>query len=422
MIDRYAYEPVRVIFSDYYKLALWAQIEVDYLHARREVGDPLITAELISEVRETPTPTPDLVKGYENQYGHDVVGFLAAWTRNMSRAAQSQVHLGLTSSDLVETTLYEQLTSAQAIIGYQLQRLESTLLRRVKVDGDLVRIGRTHGQVAEPTTLGWRFQAWSDTVSDLYFAGTALGPRLRIMKTPGAVGDMRLLGEDVADAVATSRRLRLRRSTQVLPRQPLLAWAAWMVQVVTLVEEVALEIRLASRSEVGEMMEGAAYRRAGSSAMPHKRIPVGSEQLSGLGRVARGYFAALAETAGALHNERDISNSSVERTVVPDLAELTAYMVDSLSQILANLKTNQKRMAQNAQVANKDSALVQYGLQRLGVPYLQARIEAGHWADVGGWEQGRILEVVNHDREEGAPYMGFTEFREAMEQAPWRPS
>jgi adenylosuccinate lyase len=398
VIDRYKNLAIRSVFSDSYKHINWRQIEVDYLTARKLLGDPDVTDEILKEVLRTPAPVPEFVAEVEHSYGHDVVAFLAAWTVKMSDATKSQVHLGLTSSDLVDTTFFEQLRAASFLINAELSRVHDQMKRFQKYYEGQTRPGRTHGQLAEPSLVSHRFNVWAETAWDLRVEGGRLIERLKVMKTPGAVGTARLLGMPVAQRVARTRQLTLVPSTQVIPRQRVVAWAAWCVQVVSLVEEIALEIRLSSRSEMAEMEEGNAARRIGSSAIPHKRNPIQSEQLSGLGRIARGYFAAVAETAGSLHHERDISNSSVERTVVPDLAELTAYMLNQVFLIGANLRVNVGAMIKNGRFL--DSAKAQFQLQRMGIPYLVARRLAAQWVEDIGWDYDEVLKVVQEYRPE----------------------
>lgn len=390
MIDRYNDPRVSRIFDWDSKYESWRLIELDALQARSQTGDESAKA-AYDEALLVPVPNFNLIDKYEMSSGHDVVGFLTAWTATMTPRTASQIHMGLTSSDLVDNTLFGQLSKTVRLYWRDLESLDRRLEWFKAAHIGTHRVGRTHGQWAEPTILAARFMVWQQTVAMIRSQTRELDKLLRVTKSPGAVGTMRLFGLPAAQHLADIRKTALVQSTQVIPRQRVLAWAGWVLQIVSLVEEIALEIRLSSRSEVGEMREGATDRRVGSSAVPGKLNPIGSEQLSGLGRVARAQFAAIAETAGALHHERDISNSSVERTSLVDLATLTGYMLTQIGRILDDLKIYPDKMFDNF-VRASDSAYVQWRLQQLGVPYIEASGLAHRWSILGGWD----VDMINH--------------------------
>lgn len=418
MIERYRSKFVETLFSDSQRFTHYCYIEIAYLEARQAAGDETITNKVLQHIRAFRAPTPEEVAAQEDAVGHDVVAFLYAWTKNMDSHAQSVIHRGLTSSDLVENVLSLQMRTMVEFIEQRLIVLAKQLSRLHLQYKDTPRTSRTHGQQAEPSRAGWRFFVWNGTISALREQANVLSHTLAAFKSPGASGDMRLLGREVgqrASHIWANDSVNMVPSTQVIPRQRMILWAGWMVAVASLVEEIALEVRLSSRSEVRELQEGAARDRVGSSAMPHKRNPIGSERLSGLGRLVRANFAAIAETAGALHHERDISNSSVERVAVPDLSHLVAFMTAEISDILDGLEINTVQMAKNINVS-RDSALVQYRLQGLGLPYAVAQVEAGLWAANGGWDYMRIMNLANNFRyEQGLPlFKTRSDFVEAM--------
>lgn len=395
MIERYRHPNIEAIFSDTHRWTLWSRVEKVYFRARLSENDPALTRKMVARLSDVGLPHRELIAIYEGKLGHDVVAFLAAWSATIDDdAIAAQLHLGLTSSDLVDNALFAQLNEVRESVMRGLGELVRLLEDLSDRHADSRRIGRTHGQVAEPTTFGWRFEVWMRTASLLHQQGYDLQSVVNVFKSPGAVGNMRLLGKAVANRAAASWGAPLLPSTQVIPRQRMVLWAAWLVAIVSLAEEIAMEVRLSSRSEVREMFEGRAEDRVGSSAMPHKRNPIAAERLSGLGRVARSMFAPIAETAGNLHNERDISNSSVERVVVPDLSHLVAFALAELLDLLTNLDINTTK-ANNMAGTVMDSALVQFNLQRLGVPYMIANEEARHQTAVGGWDYDRIIPIVN---------------------------
>lgn len=391
MIDRYNYPLISGLFSPKSTYEKWRQIELDMLKARDATGD-IAANKAFHEARLIPLPDFPTIRMAEGQYGHDVVGFLAAWTKNMTNSTASQIHMGMTSSDLVDNTLFMQLDATMfqllRLLGDLFNVLDDLRERHMKT----YRIGRTHGQHAEPTILSSRFIGWRDTAALIKQNGEAVRKSLRVVKTPGAVGTMRLLGLPTSQHFANIRKCVLVQSTQVIPRQRILGWAGWVLQAVSLVEEIALEIRLSSRTEVGEMREGGTSTRIGSSAMPGKANPIGAEQLSGLGRVARAQFAPIAETAGALHHERDISNSSVERTALVDLAVTSGYMLSRVVALLRNLTINVGQMW-NTQHSASDSAYVQWRIQQLGVPYLAASNLVRKWVALGGWDMDMVMDI-----------------------------
>jgi adenylosuccinate lyase len=376
MISRYENPVIRDIFSQKNTIQMWRDIEIQYLEARCVTGDPLVTREVLRQARCATTPTPEDVAECERVHGHDVVAFLAAWTADMPDEAASQVHAGLTSSDLVDNALFMQIREASIWITKGLAQLNDKLIELRRRYQDTPRISRTHGQHAEVGDFSWRFAVWQNTLSDLRGIGYAAAhDAVTVFKTTGVDGQMTILGQDVALLVSSSVHRRLVPSTQVIPRQRLITWAGWMVAVASLMEEIALEIRLSARTEVEELQEGAASRRAGSSAMPHKKNPIQSERVSGLGRVARSNFGAIAETAGNLHNERDISNSSVERIVVPDTCHLVAFMVAEMLEVLSDLQVNTQLMKARAD-AHDGSAWQMFDLQKEGIRYMDARDRA----------------------------------------------
>lgn len=390
MIDRYQDRDIASLFSDGFRYELWREIEVEYLFIRASLHDPMVTPDVIREISRTASPLPGKVMKYEMDLGHDVVAFLAAWTSDMSAAAASQVHYGLTSSDLVDNAMYRQVLLAGRHVHSLASDLHKVVHNLAVEFKDTKRAGRTHGQKAEVTTLGWRFRVWEDTLEMLVDEWIIMiEPDLNVLKTPGAVGNMQILGDAVAVGVARHRAAKLVASTQVIPRQRLAAWAGWCLRLISVCEEIALEIRLSSRTEVQEMLEGAAPDRVGSSAMPHKRNPIGSEQISGLARVARANFMAIMETAGALHNERDISNSSVERIVVPDLAHITTYILDRMAKLLLELRVDQGQMSKGARYLNSSRVLAD--LQRMGMPYMQAMGATRNWVENMGWDYEAVL-------------------------------
>lgn len=332
MIDRYQAPRALQYFSAERKLSHWRFITDQYAYAAGAPNGCFSTY---------PTPTPDQVVLQEKSTGHDVVAFLELYTQAMPGSIAKYVHHGLTSSDLTEYSTHVSIRRhADGVIDL-LGSLDAFLFPSELGQG--TRIGRTHGQLAEVTNARHQLLMYQHQIrriqGDLIrFVGIGL------LKTPGPTG---------CSPVSTPRMEEVARltnatpipSTQVLPRDYLLTWSCLYLRVVCLLESLATWVRLGSRAEVGELAEGA--ERIGSSSMPHKRNPIQSEKVCGLARAARGYVLAISESC-ALWEDRDLSNSSTERIVVPDLAAVVEHMLLCMVDVMKSLVVHRDVMVGNA--------------------------------------------------------------------------
>lgn len=276
-------------------------------------------------------------KTSEEKYGHEIVGFLSAYLDRLPDEVHPWVHLGLTSSDLVEYDLHEAIQEHRSRLNDEtVEALEAELSSYAGVYFETLRAGRTHGQTAEVTTLGHQFRVFGGSLARLRQSGSG---DWHTTKSPGPVGNSSL----------RDRPTRSITSTQIIPRDILLGWANDYLRLSNFLESLAMFIRLGSRSEIGEFREGRANQRQGSSAMPGKRNPIDCEKVCGLARIARGYHLALSEIQGSLWEDRDLSNSSTERIAVPGLAATVEHMADTMLQVILDLEIDTTQIGKNAQ-------------------------------------------------------------------------
>jgi adenylosuccinate lyase len=373
VIRRYAPSDLAALFSDEARFAAMLEVELLAVDAMEQTGiapsgvaatlraaAPVVDAEFVREVDDR-----------EEITRHDTAAFVDVVQSRMSVPEASWLHYGLTSSDVVDTALALQLTRALDVLLIDARALVSALAARARQTIDIPVAGRTHGMFAEPTTFGAKFalfclQAERDRVRlERAREGIAVG------KLSGAVGTYSAIDPAIEASVCAALGLAAVPATQVLARdrhaEVLYACAATAATV----EAFATEVRLLSRSDVGEAAEPFAAGQKGSSSMPHKRNPVVAERLCGLARVVRGYLVPGLEDV-ALWHERDISHSSVERVVLPDSIQLTGFLLRDATMLASGLEVRAKRARENLDVGSLGLvfsqavllALVDHGLGR----------------------------------------------------------
>lgn len=319
------------------------------------------------------TPTAAAVATREQWTGHDVVAFLSVYTDRMSAKEAALVHVGLTSSDLVDNGMFIAVRRHSSHMADQVDRFLPELRRWLAAN--TIRAGRTHGQIAAPTTLQHQLQAIATPMAEL-------SDELRdytvynVWKSPGPTGwaernDLSRAA-DAAQAVTTGPWAVV-PSTQVISRDYLLRWACLYLRLAALMENFAMLVRLGSRSEVGELREGAAATRIGSSSMPTKRNPIDSEKICGLANVVRGQFMAIASNT-TLWEDRDLSNSSLERVTVPDMAATVEHMLATSLKVAKGLQFDANRASRNL---NRSAVFVAQAQRVLQVVAFCGPIEAG---------------------------------------------
>jgi adenylosuccinate lyase len=354
MIARYSAPIANVCFSDQFKIRNWRHITDNYASASmEELGEKT----MIGELSAYKTPTPEAVRTREAETGHDVVAFLSVYTQDMPDNLKRHIHRGLTSSDLVDWAHFYALRFHAAEMLRSIDDLRGAVAKFDMVE--TARIGRSHGQAAAPTTLSHQLRVYTDLLVDIA-NDLHKFQREPIMKSPGPTGkDVATLPRR-AHAVSKLLGAEIVRSTQIIPRDYQIRWAALYLRLAGICENLAMLVRLGARSEVGELREGLSSSRVGSSTMPHKHNPIDSEKICGLARVVRGYFSTIAEN-NVFWEERDISNSSVERITVPDFAATMEHMMFTTVNVISNLQqtVNHERLCQSSTWTALAQTLVQ---------------------------------------------------------------
>ncbi len=344
MLERYSRPEMQQIWSLQNQYQSWLEVEVLACQAWSKVGE-VPEADAL-KITENASFTTERVQELEKVTKHDVVAFTRAVSESLG-AERKWVHFGLTSTDVVDTAQGYRLKQADDVLRADLNELLATIKQRALEYQDTVMIGRTHGVHAEPTTFGLVLASWyAELQRDIErFEHAAKG--VEAGKISGAVGTFANVPTSIEAYVCEKLGLRAQNiSTQVLPRDLHAEYISTIALIATSIERFALEIRHLQRTEVHEVEEHFAAGQKGSSAMPHKRNPIGSENLSGIARVLRGYQTPALEDVGLWH-ERDISHSSAERIILPDATTLLDYQLARFNRILTNLDVFPERMLQN---------------------------------------------------------------------------
>lgn len=344
MIDRYTRPEMKEIWSDKARYQCWLDVEIAADEAWSKLG--YIPAEDVEKIRQNATFTVEGINEIEAVTHHDVIAF----TRDVSKSLGPErkwVHYGLTSTDVVDTAQGLQLKKVNDILRQDIQDFMDILADRAREFKYTVCMGRTHGIHAEPTTFGLKLARWYSEMkrNQERFEHAAKG--VEAGKISGAVGTFAEVDPQVEAYVCQKLGLRPQEiSTQVLPRDLHAEYVAAIALVGTALENMATEVRSLQRTEIHEVEEHFAKGQKGSSAMPHKRNPIGSENICGCARVLRGNVVTAYEDVTLWH-ERDISHSSAERMTLPDSTALLDYMLHRFGKIIKNLDVFPDRMKHN---------------------------------------------------------------------------
>jgi adenylosuccinate lyase len=344
MIERYSTPEMAAIWSDTRKLAVWKEVETLVVEAWAELGKAPSSA--ATAARHAPEVDIEAWKEREQVTNHDVAAFVDLLAESVTEGGE-WVHFGLTSSDVLDTASGVLLTESGGLLLGALAELFETVKSRAFEFKDTPTIGRTHGIWAEPTSFGLKLANWAFEIQRDYERLTDAVAGVSFGKISGAVGTYAHTPPFVEAYVCTALGLGVEpASTQVIPRDRHAHYLSVIAGVGASVERFATEIRHLQRSEVGEAREAFRKGQKGSSAMPHKRNPIASENLTGVARVLRGYASAGLENV-ALWHERDISHSSVERIIIPDATGLLHYALRRMNGLVANLVVDAERMIEN---------------------------------------------------------------------------
>jgi len=337
------------IWSDQNRFQQWLEVELAASEALAELG--IVPAEAARLLRELAGFDVARIHEIEREVKHDVIAFTTAVAETMAvkghPEASRWLHYGLTSNDVVDTAQGLLLKQASAILLEGVRGLRAVLKRRAMEFRHTVQIGRTHGVHAEPITFGLKLAIWYEEAGRNLKRLEAAAEEVRVGKTSGAVGTFGHISPEAEELICARLGLAPAKvASQVVQRDRHANFVSALALVSALCEKIAIEVRHLQRTEVREAEEYFAKGQKGSSAMPHKRNPVTSEQICGLARVVRSNVQGAFEDI-ALWHERDISHSSVERVILPDSTILTDYLLDKTTSLVDQMMVYPERMRRN---------------------------------------------------------------------------
>ncbi|QXD15610.1 adenylosuccinate lyase [Rhodocaloribacter litoris] len=415
MIDRYTRPEMGELWSEEQQYQSWLEVELAACAAWAELG--VIPKEDVEKLYANARFDVRRIHELEKTTRHDVVAFTRAVSETLG-PEKKWVHYGLTSSDVVDTALSYRLKRANALILEAIDRLRAALAEKARAHRYTLMMGRTHGVHAEPTTFGLKMALYYDEMNRNRARFEAAAEGLRVGKISGAVGTFAHLPPEVERL--TCERLGLKPapiSTQVLQRDLHAHYLAVLALIGASLEKMAVEVRGLQKSEVREVEEAFGKGQKGSSAMPHKRNPVGSENITGCARLLRGYMVSAYENV-ALWHERDISHSSVERVVLPDATTLLHYALHRFAGIVEELVVYPEHMRRNM-----ERTFGLYNSQRLLLKLIDKGLSREAAYDLvqpramRAWEEERSFkEIVANDPEIRA-HLSREEIDEAFDPA-----
>ena len=376
MIPRYSRPEMTRIWEDERKLQRWLDVELAACDALADRG--LIPKQAAANIRARARFDVKRVKEIEATVQHDVIAFINNVAENVGPDAW-YIHLGLTSNDVVDTAQALQMVEAAELLIKGLEGLAGAIEKRAFEHKNTVMVGRTHGMHAEPMTFGLKLALWHSEVRRNIDRLAAARRRVAVGKMSGAVGTFAHIGPDVEAAALGSLGLEpVPIASQVVQRDLHAEYVGALAIAATSIERFATEVRHLQRTEVGEVEEPFGAGQKGSSAMPHKRNPIGCEQMSGLARLVRGYLHVALENIPLWH-ERDISHSSAERIVLPDATILLDYMIHRFTRIVAGMVVHPEAMRRNLELSG--------GLIFSGTVLLELARKGVTRDDAYGWVQ-----------------------------------
>lgn len=344
MIERYSLSPMKDLWTEEAKFQAWLDVELAVCDQWAKLGR--IPKADLARIKTRAKLDVPRIEQIEEEVRHDVIAFTTQLAERIGKSSRF-VHMGLTSSDVVDTALALRLRKASEIIGRDLAQVDKALLKLARWHAYTPMMGRTHGMHAEPTTFGLKTLVWREEIQRHQTRFGEAAADVSVGKISGAVGTAAHTG--IAFEEAVCRRLGLKAdpvSTQVVSRDRHAAFLCALGNIAGTIEKIATEIRHLQRPEIREVEEPFRSGQKGSSAMPHKRNPVQCEQLTGIARMIRAAVVPGLENV-ALWGERDISHSSVERVVLADACILSDYALSRLARILDGLVVNTERMRDN---------------------------------------------------------------------------
>jgi len=347
MIERYTRKEMGSIWKDEFKYKTWLDVEINACQARANMGD--IPQKDVDVIKSKASFDVKRVLEIEETTQHDVIAFLTNVAEYVGPESR-HIHYGMTSSDILDTTLSYQMKKAGEILLTDMVALKAALKKRALEHKNSICIGRTHGIHAEPTTMGLKFAQWyEETKRNIKRLESAV-ETISVGQISGAVGTFEHLSPKVEVYVCEQMGLRSEPvSTQVIQRDRHAEYVTTLAVIGATLEKIATEIRHLQKTEVLEAEEFFAKGQKGSSAMPHKRNPITCERIVGLARVLRGNAVAALENVSLWH-ERDITHSSVERIIIPDSCIILDYILDKTTKLIDNLLVYPENMKRNLNI------------------------------------------------------------------------
>ena len=345
MIERYSREEIKKIWDLEVKFAYYLKVELAVCEAYYQLG--VIPGENLREIREKASFTVERIDEIEREVRHDVIAFLTAVNESLGVENAKYMHMGMTSSDVIDTAFALQIKDSSEIILKDLAELIDVLKELSFKYKNTVCIGRSHGVHAEVTTFGFKLLNWLDEITRANESFKAALEEITVGQISGPVGTYSNIPPEVEEIACRELGLKSAKiSTQIISRDRHAKFMASLALIASLIEQFATEIRHLQKTEVREVEEGFGVHQKGSSAMPHKKNPVLCENLCGLARVVRSNALAAFENINLWH-ERDISHSSAERIIFPDSLILIDFMLHRFCGVMKNLVVHQDNMLKN---------------------------------------------------------------------------
>lgn len=346
MIERYSLEKMKNIWDLESKFDYYLKVELAVCEAYSALGQ--IKKEDLEQIKKLAKFDLKRIDEIEQEVNHDVIAFLTNVNENLGEDLAKYVHVGLTSSDVIDTALALQIQDAGKIIEEDLKNVISSLKSLAQKHKNTICIGRSHGIHAEIMTFGVKICSWLDAFERAEKNFSYALEEIRIGQISGPVGTYSNISPEVEKTTCENLGLKSARiSTQIIARDIHAYFMQSLAMIATVIEQFSIEIRHLQRTEVLEVEEGFKKGQKGSSAMPHKKNPISSENLCGLSRVVRANSLAAMENV-ALWHERDISHSSAERIIFPDSTILVDFMLNRFKNVVDNLVVHEKNMLKNA--------------------------------------------------------------------------
>ena len=413
MIDRYTRPEMAKLWSEYEQFQAWLEVELAACAAWSEIG--VIPHQDVEKLYDEASFDIDRIHEIEKTTRHDVVAFTRAVSESLGEE-RKWIHYGLTSSDVVDTALCFRLKKANALILQQLDHLLEVIAAKANKHKYTLMMGRTHGVHAEPTTFGLKMALYYAEMQRNRDRFTEAAEHLRVGKFSGAVGTFAHIPPEVERIACKILGLQPAPiSTQIIQRDRHAHYMSILALIGASLEKIATEIRALQKSEVREVEESFARGQKGSSSMPHKRNPVGSENITGCARLLRGYMLSAYENV-ALWHERDISHSSVERVIIPDATIILHYALNRLASIIENLVVYEDNMQDNM---NRTFGL--YNSQRLLIKLIDKGLSREEAYDLvqplamRAWEESRSFQEIVLANKDITLHLSTEEIAEAFD-------